>query len=192
MPKYVHGRTLDLGAGKVKYKEIVDRVTSQYENCDCFEAPHINSVQDIHALTYPDATFDTVLCLSVLEHVERPWIAAEEIARILKPGGTVIAFAPFIFPYHKDPDDYFRYTTSGLRVLFPGFEVLELEGFGGWGSVLESFWRLLFVNPYGTKPGFIARNVHRIVRIIGDTYDRYMPWPKTVYTCVYIVARKPV
>jgi 2-polyprenyl-3-methyl-5-hydroxy-6-metoxy-1,4-benzoquinol methylase len=40
------------------------------------------SVEDIHALPYPDASFDFVICLEVLEHLERPMDALGELARV--------------------------------------------------------------------------------------------------------------
>ncbi|MFJ9369820.1 bifunctional 2-polyprenyl-6-hydroxyphenol methylase/3-demethylubiquinol 3-O-methyltransferase UbiG [Nocardia sp. NPDC101769] len=39
------------------------------------------------ALPYPDATFDAVTCVDVLEHVDDPALAVREIARVLRPGG---------------------------------------------------------------------------------------------------------
>jgi hypothetical protein len=44
---------------------------------------------------------------------------------VLKPGGTVLAHVPFLYPFHAAPHDYQRYTPAGLRVLFEAFEPLE-------------------------------------------------------------------
>jgi SAM-dependent methyltransferase len=38
--------------------------------------------------------FDTVLCLNVLEYVESPAAVVAALARVVKPGGTLIALAP--------------------------------------------------------------------------------------------------
>ena len=51
----------------------------------------------------PDATFDAVFALDVLEHIEDDGKAVAEIARVLKPGGVFIATVPahqFLFSYH--------------------------------------------------------------------------------------------
>lgn len=48
------------------------------------------SVQDISALTYPDASFDTIYCISVLEHCDHYTEILAGFARILKPGGRLM------------------------------------------------------------------------------------------------------
>ncbi len=48
----------------------------------------------IEQLPFPDATFDIVLSLWVLEHVANPQLVFNEVARVLKPGG----FFAFVTP----------------------------------------------------------------------------------------------
>jgi 2-polyprenyl-3-methyl-5-hydroxy-6-metoxy-1,4-benzoquinol methylase len=45
-------------------------------------------------LPYDDASVDVVLVIDVFEHVERPEVMLSEIARILRPTGTLVAFVP--------------------------------------------------------------------------------------------------
>lgn len=47
------------------------------------------SVGDVHALTFPDATFDVVHAHQVLQHVGDPVAALREMRRVTKPGGVV-------------------------------------------------------------------------------------------------------
>lgn len=49
---------------------------------------------DIDPLPFEDATFDLVMCDSVLEHTLKPREMFEEIARVLKPGGKVLVCVP--------------------------------------------------------------------------------------------------
>jgi SAM-dependent methyltransferase len=48
------------------------------------------SIAGIEELPFPDSCFDLVLCLGVMEYVTDSEKAANEISRVLKPGGTVI------------------------------------------------------------------------------------------------------
>lgn len=47
------------------------------------------SVEDVHALTFPDDSFDIVHAHQVLQHVADPVQALREMARVTRPGGTV-------------------------------------------------------------------------------------------------------
>ena len=49
---------------------------------------------DIEALPFADATFGTVLCTEVLEHVPDPAAALAEFQRVVRPGGILIGSVP--------------------------------------------------------------------------------------------------
>jgi SAM-dependent methyltransferase len=60
-----------------------------------FKSPRISWVQqDIQRLTFPEATFDTVISCETVEHVPDPKIAVRELARVLKPGGILVLTCP--------------------------------------------------------------------------------------------------
>ncbi len=71
-----------------------------------------------HCPEIADDTFDVVMSFDVFEHVQRPWDAAEECVRILKPGGLMIHRTLFAWRYHPHPIDYWRYSAEGLEYLF--------------------------------------------------------------------------
>lgn len=63
-----------------------------------FAAPDI-LIQDISAgLPFPDAGYDYVFCIEVLEHVPNPYHALSEIHRVLRDGGILVLSVPN--PYH--------------------------------------------------------------------------------------------
>lgn len=66
--------------------------------------------------------FGTIFCLSVLEHCEKPFVMAENLVRLLKPGGQICVSVPFAFRLHAYPDDFWRFTPSGVRKLFESLE----------------------------------------------------------------------
>lgn len=70
---------------------------------------------DAHGLPFPDARFDAVLLLDVLEHLRDPHACLAEVARVLRSGGTFVVQVPFLYPLHDAPLDFQRWTLPGLR-----------------------------------------------------------------------------
>jgi SAM-dependent methyltransferase len=60
--------------------------------------------QDARGLTYPDASFDRIFSISVLEHIpdDGDTQAIREIARVLRPGGVVALTVPFAARGYRD------------------------------------------------------------------------------------------
>ncbi len=73
------------------------------------------------------ATYDVVVSVDVFEHVRRPWLAADEITRILRPGGLSYTSTLFSWRYHPVPVDYWRFTPECLEFLFGELEMIEAE-----------------------------------------------------------------
>ena len=71
--------------------------------------------------------FDVILCSSVLEHVYDCAAATERIHRALKPGGRALISVPHVFPYHDEPEDYWRFTEYALRRMLEPFTVVEVR-----------------------------------------------------------------
>lgn len=53
--------------------------------------------EDLHHMTFPDASFDLVVTMDVFEHLPFPEQAFREIARTLKPGGAHLFTVPCDF-----------------------------------------------------------------------------------------------
>ena len=51
-------------------------------------------VGDLRALPLADRCFDAVVCLGVLQHLERPAAAAHALARLVRPGGRLLILEP--------------------------------------------------------------------------------------------------
>jgi ubiquinone/menaquinone biosynthesis C-methylase UbiE len=71
---------------------------------------------DIHALPFPDASFDAVICSSVLYH---QWVsdvegAIGEMHRVLRPGGTLLINVP-AFPFLHSAHDEAVMTARRFR-----------------------------------------------------------------------------
>lgn len=69
--------------------------------------------------------FGTIFCLSVLEHCHKPFHMAENLTSLLESGGTLVVSAPFSWKIHAYPNDYWRFTPEGLKLLFSGIQFAD-------------------------------------------------------------------
>jgi ubiquinone/menaquinone biosynthesis C-methylase UbiE len=60
------------------------------DNCN----PDRFRVGDIEQIPFPDNTFDAVMCLGVMEYLEKDEPALREMWRVLKPGGCAVITTP--------------------------------------------------------------------------------------------------
>jgi SAM-dependent methyltransferase len=85
-------------------------------------------VGDLCATTsIPSGHFDAIFCTEVLEHVSNPFLAINEIRRILKPGGYLFASSPFGFRIHGPLPDNWRISEHGWRELLKAFEEIKIS-----------------------------------------------------------------
>jgi len=83
--------------------------------------------EEIDAILCGDR-FETVFCLSVLEHCDQPFLMASNITRLLKNGGKLVVSVPFAWHFHGYPSDYWRFTHEGIKKLFPDLEFDTANG----------------------------------------------------------------
>lgn len=114
-----NGLILDNGCGlrNFYYPNVV--------NLDIVDYPTTDVISIGEKLPFKSNSFDAVFSLAVLEHVKNPFECAQEITRVLKPGGTLYAVVPFLQPFHGYPDHYYNMTSSGLKNLFSELENLD-------------------------------------------------------------------
>lgn len=121
LPKKI-GRTLIVGSHvypgrddrRKAYKDSIglDMIPGEGVDCICnieYELPNIGK-------------FNHIECCSVFEHSKKPWLMAEKLEYILNINGTIFISAPFAWRVHSYPNDYFRFTISGIKSLFSKIE----------------------------------------------------------------------
>lgn len=103
---------LDAGAGLRKFpaKNVI--------NMEIYDYPSTDVLAIGQDLPFANETFDAVLSLAVLEHVDDPFLCASELVRVLKPGGKVFVSIPFLQAEHGYPSHYFNATRFGVQRLF--------------------------------------------------------------------------
>lgn len=136
------GELLDIGCGKMPYKEYILRNSkvSNYVGLDIESA--INYDPDImpdftwkgEVMPFESDSFDCAFGTEVLEHCPEPELILKEVFRILKPGGTFFFTVPFLWNLHEVPNDEYRYTPFALKrhLTNSGFKSIEIKATGGW------------------------------------------------------------
>jgi SAM-dependent methyltransferase len=172
--------TLDLGASVGFYAPLFPNRVS----LDIRPAQGVQVVGDAHALCFPDATFDVVLCTEVLEHLVEPQRGIDEMRRVLRPGGTLLLTTRFLFPIHDAPGDYFRYTRYGLSHLLRKFDEVDIvEEYDAMGTLAVLTQRLalqtetLGWRPLGAGWHLLARLVRRLSFLTTAEYGDSLKTP---------------
>lgn len=113
------------------HKEWVPQA-SAFIGIDFEEGGDVDYVADAQHLSrdlmkYPHRECDVFISCSTFEHIQNPFLAAEEICKVVRPGGLIMVQTHQTFPLHAYPYDYWRYTVDSLRHLFtrPGVEILD-------------------------------------------------------------------
>ena len=125
------GFVLDAGCGAQPYRSLVN-ADAAYQGIDYADAERHFGYSMPDTTYYEgdrwpisDASVDVVLSTETLEHVPDPPVYLSQAFRCLKPGGILILTVPFAARWHFIPNDYWRFTPSGLRRL------LSAAGFTG-------------------------------------------------------------
>ena len=147
---------------------------------DIHEAPGVDVVADAHFLGehFEPGSVDGIFSLAVMEHLSCPWLFAAQINKVLKVGGLTMHSVPQAFPVHEMPNDFWRVSSEGLKVLFApemGFEVLEV----GMTTPVK-----MFVHPTFRKGPMLEFALHDgmaasyvLARKTFDLPDGAVSWP---------------
>jgi len=135
------GRVLDVGGrnrdslSARRLRQLSTNPAAEFVHTDVLPDYQPDLVDDITASTIPDASFDGIYCVSILEHVRDCPAAVGHLRRILKPGGEIVLYVPFCWPFH-DRMDHHRFTFTEVARLMEGYADFRLclpdrTGYGG-------------------------------------------------------------
>lgn len=103
---------------------------SEYIGCDLREGKGVDIITNVEKLIFNDNTFDLVICLDTLEHVQNPIKASSELFRVIKDNGILILSSVMNFAIHKYPNDYWRFTPDSFELLTRNFDYKFIGYFG--------------------------------------------------------------
>jgi len=138
---------------------------------------------DILSLPFPGEIFDLVICSEVMEHIPDDRRAANEILRVLKPGGNLVVSVPRYYPekicwklstaYYSANGGHVRiYTKQRIRRLFENTGAIFQATHFAHSLHTPYWWLKCLVGP--------TRNDAKLI----DLYHRLLTWdimqkPKT-------------
>lgn len=180
---------LNLGSGpKVLSESII--------NVDAFPFQGVTVCADALRLPFRDGSVDAVMCECVLEHVTDPVAVVREVERILKVDGLIYVSIPFMDAYHSAPDDYYRWTTSGLRQMLKRFDERELRiAFGPTSTMISGL-----ANWIGIVLSFGNKTLYQLITLMFmvllsplkllDYLLRYYPYATNASVGYYFIGAK--
>ncbi|WP_375402117.1 class I SAM-dependent methyltransferase [uncultured Sphingomonas sp.] len=167
-------RVLEIGSREVtgshSLKARLEGSGAEYVGFDYYAGANVDVVGDAHKLsTYFDEPFDIVYSTAVFEHLAMPWVAAEEIAKVLKVGGFAFTETHFSTSVHERPWHFFQFSDMALRALFSptlGFECVEASMsnpiVGRYSILADPYLRLRPVEGLYCHSAIMARKVREV------------------------------
>lgn len=147
--------------GQVEYADLRRLFAGKnFVGCDMRPGPGVDRIEDVSALTLPDSSAGTILCIETFEHVFEVRRAFDEVFRVLKPGGLFLLTSPFHFHIHAHPDDYWRMTPSCLRRMLAPYGG-RLTGYQGHAKTPHTVMALAIKSP---APADFAERAARLAR----------------------------
>lgn len=194
-PQLVDRKLLDFGCGDSPYKSLFSKHVREYLRADIPGSIGIDFEIDTDTsriINVKDGSIDFVLSTQVLEHVVSPEEYLAEAYRITNNDGKLILSTHGFWLYHPQPNDFWRWTGSGLVKLLKdnNWEVIQIEGILGFASASAA----LFQDAY--QP-FINKRFHKLFNrimgyLIGYFDKKYTPEMRRENACVYIVVAKKI
>ena len=164
-------------------------------NVDIFPYSSVDIVSSIDCLPFEDESIDQIINIAVLEHVPNPIEVVAEFHRVLKPGGKLYCFVPFIQGFHASPWDFQRYTKPGLKTLFSQFEITSIKSGGPTSGMLWTLQEWIAITfSFGSK------KLHMLIWLLVmlatwplkylDFFLRHHPMSENVSTGFSVTATK--
>jgi SAM-dependent methyltransferase len=184
-----HGLTaINLGSG-------YSNISPDVYNVDLLPYQPVDVACDIENLPFKTGSVDYVLNVAVLEHVPFPGRAIDEIHRILKPGGKLYCYIPFIQGFHASPNDFQRFTSEGMKVQFRNFDIEKLQAVGPTSGMLwiVQEWVAMALS-FGIKPLYTV--LHTLMMLTTwpikflDVAMNHHPAAKNIATAFSVVCVK--
>jgi SAM-dependent methyltransferase len=195
------GQALDIGAAgggntRVLIEHGWDAVALEYSDsvADVAKARNISAIRaDARDLPLKSSTCGLVTAFDILEHIDEDYLAAAEIARVLKPGGTVLIAVPCdmaLWSAHDDAVGHVRrYTRSGLVSVIQKAG-LTVDAVWSWNVLLRPVVALRRKKSTGSDLDEVSPVVNAGLTAV-IVAERYLPVKSLPGVSLFLRARLP-
>ena len=125
---------LDVGCGEAVHKEACTHAGFEWVGMD-YSARRAPMLADAHSIPFEDETFEFVLCVTVLQYVQFPFVAVREAFRVLKPGGLLIGTVAFLEPSHGTSFYHPSHVGTYNLLQDAGFTIHKISPFRDWPAL---------------------------------------------------------
>ena len=195
------GQALDIGAAGGGNTRVLQEhgwraLALEYSDsvADVAKARGISAIRaDARDLPLSSASCELVTAFDILEHIEEDYLAAAEIFRVLKPGGTALIAVPCdmaLWSAHDDEVGHVRrYTRQGL------VEVIQKAGLTvdeiwSWNVLLRPVVALRRKKSTGSDLDEVPALVNSALTAI-IVAERYLPTKSLPGVSLFLRARRP-
>lgn len=116
---------------------------------------------DIRRIALPEASFDAIICVHVLEHIDDDISAMRELRRVIKPSGWAIINVPFEAHRSITFEDPSVLTPEARQVAFGQWDHVRLYGTDYSERLRNAGWNVT-VTPFGDLVPNRLRTLHRL------------------------------
>lgn len=170
--------TGDLGSGgNNDYNQFIFENTSLIKNFDFYKKGKKIIKLDLEKkFNLKKYKLKNIIAFNVFEHIFEKESLINSISKSLKKKGKLELFVPFMYRYHGDPNDFYRFTHSYLKKFLEknGFKVeITLIGAGQMNVILEIILKYLKFNILKIifSPIFILFN--QIFNLVSKDFKNY-------------------
>ena len=162
--KYIVDQTSDcnicLDVGKSTREYFPELKCKKVETLDINEFDDYPDIVADLCLPFPEdfiGRYDAIIALAILEHVYNPFLAVENLYKLLNANGQLFLYVPFLYRYHAPDDlqfqDYFRFSRDAIAILLHEFSAITIYPVRGRISTIAALlpgWKNVIEKNFGT------------------------------------------